>query len=169
MAQYVPTITVDDVISALGAFLTPFLGGAQIVRAQGNRVPMPPAPCVVLTELLQVDLETPVITQDPSNTQALAVTPTRIDVQIDFYGDSAGDQCKAVKGAYRTEYATLQFADGIKPLYCSDGVQNPLITGEQQYASRWTLTASLQYNASVALPQQSAITITPGGPILANP
>ena len=169
MPQYVPTITVDNVIVALGGFLTPFLAGVPIVRGQGNRVPMPTPACVVLTELLQVDLETPVVTQDPANAQALLVTPTRIDVQIDFYGPSAGDQCKAVKGAYRTEYATLQFADGIKPLYCSDGTQNPLITGEQQYASRWTITASLQYNASVALPQQSAIAITPGGPILANP
>lgn len=158
---YLPTLTVDDVIDALGLFLTPFVAGAAIVRAQVNRVPMPRTACVVLTELLQVDLETPVITQDPAGGRALVVTPTRIDVQIDFYGSAAGDQCKAVKGLYRTEYATSQFADGIKPLYCDDGRQTPLITGEQQWESRWTLTASLQYNARIAVPQQSAITLTP--------
>ena len=141
--------------------LRPFVGGATIIRAQANRVPMPLGPCVVLTELLQVDLETPVITPDPTNGRSLVVTPTRMDVQIDFYGPAAGDQCKAVKGIYRTEYATLAFADGVKPLYCDDGRQTPLITGEQQWESRWTLTASLQYNARIALPQQFATVLAP--------
>ena len=169
MAQYLPSITIDNVIDALAAFLSPFLGGATIVRAQVNRVPMPVGACVLLTELLQVDLETPTSTPDPANAQVLITTPTRIDIQIDFYGPSAGDQCKAIKGVFRSDYAPAQFADGIKPLYCTDGTQTPLITGEEQWESRWTLTASLQYNAVIALPQQSAITLTPSAPALANP
>jgi hypothetical protein len=44
-------------------------------------------------------------------------------------------------------------------LYCSDGHQMPLTTGEQQYETRWTLTASLQYNPTVSIPQQSANTL----------
>lgn len=156
---YAASIAVDAVIEALGAFLQPFVGSALIVRAQANRVSPPPDPFVLLTELLQVDLETSTVVSDPANSQVNIAGPTRIDIQVDFYGPLSGDQCKAVKTVYRTAYATAQFPDGIKPLYCSDGNQGPLITAEQQYESRWTLTASLQYNPVVSIPQQSAKTL----------
>lgn len=154
--MYSASITVDNVIDALADFIQPFVGTTPIIRAQVNRVPMPTPGCVVLTELLQVDLEVPTIDNDSVNQENTITGPKRIDVQIDFYGPSAGDWCAAVKGVYRTPYATSQFSDGIKPLYCGDGIQSPLITGEEQWASRWTLTASLQYNPSVIVPQQSA-------------
>ncbi len=48
--MYSVSITVDNVIDALADFLQPFVGTAEIVRAQANRVPMPQGPCVVLTE-----------------------------------------------------------------------------------------------------------------------
>lgn len=168
MPQYVPSIIIDNVIDALKAFLQPFVGTAQIVRGQDNRVPQPLDGDVVLTELLQSDLETPVITDDPTNSQVAVAGPARIDIQIDFYGPSSGDWSKAVKGVFRTYYATAQFPDGIKPLYCSDGIQSPLISGEQQYESRWTLTASLQYNAVVELPQQYANVATVAETIAAD-
>lgn len=154
--MYSASITVDNVIDALADFIQPFVGTADIIRAQVNRVSMPKTPCVVLTELLQVDLETPTIENDSINQQNTIIGPKRFDVQIDFYGPDAGDWCAAVKGVYRTTYAAYQFSDGIKPLYCGDGIQSPLITGEEQWASRWTLTASLQYNPNVVVPQQSA-------------
>ena len=154
--MYTPSIIVDQVIEALAVFIAPLCPGAEIVRAQVNRVPMPPNPCVVLTELLRVGLETPGVVFDATLGQSDIARPSRIDVQIDFYGDNAGDQCGAVETVYRTEYATAQFPDGIKPLYCSDGIQSPMISGEQQWQSRWTLTASMQYNPVVTVPQDSA-------------
>lgn len=153
---YTPTITVDEVIDALADFLQPFCPGAQIVRAQVNRVPQPPSPCVVLTEVLQLDLETPSNTHRNDDDETDISTPTRVDIQVDFYGSQGGDFCRAVKSVFRSEYAPAQFPDGIKPLYCSDGIQAPLVTGERQYESRWTITASLQYNPLVAVPQESA-------------
>lgn len=154
--MYTASITIDNVIDALADFLQPFVGTAEIVRAQSNRVPMPVSPCVVLTELLQVDLETPILDGYGTINQITSKGPKRIDVQIDFYGPAAGDQCAAVKSIYRTPYATSQFPGNIQPLYCSDGIQSPLLTGEEQWQSRWTLTASLQYNPVVTVPQQFA-------------
>ena len=156
MASYVPTITIDSVIDALATFIAPFVRGGEVIRAQANRVPMPTSPCVVLTELFEMDLETPIPLAHPVTNLYSFSAPTRVDIQIDFYGPDAGDHCKAVKQVFRTPYATAQFADGIKPLYCSQGIQSPLITGEQQWESRWTLTATLQYNPVVDVPQQFA-------------
>ena len=153
---YISSIAIDAVIDALKAFIQPFVGTNPVVRGQVNRVPMPLTGFVVLTELLEVDLETPSTQLDSANDQLTITAPTQINVQVDFYGPSAGDQCKAVKTVFRSVYSPAQFPDGIKPLYCSDGLQSPLISGEEQWESRFTITASLQYNPVVVVPQQSA-------------
>ena len=159
MADYVPNIDIDAVIDALRTFVAPFVPGGQIVRAQVNRTPMPSNPCVILTELLQVDLSIPYAEGNIVVETDTLHGPTRIDVQIDFYGALAGSYCKAVKQAIRSSWAYDKFPQNIRPLYTDNGVQSPLITGEQQYESRWTLTVSLQYNPTVAVPQQSANTL----------
>ena len=165
--MYTSSITVDQVIDALADFLAPFAPGAQIVRAQVNRVPMPSNPGIVLTEMLQVDLSVPDTDYQPPVDPAPAIGtatikgPTRIDVQIDFYGAQAGEFCKTVKTAFRSHWGFSHFPANIKPLYTSDGVQSPLLTGEQQYESRWTLTASMQYNPTVTVPQDFADVLVP--------
>lgn len=160
MTPYVPSIVVDAVCGAIGAFLQPFVGAdTPIVRAYDNRVASPKSPYVELTELLQLDLETPSATHDGTNQQTALTSPTHIDVQIDFVGPSAGDQCKAVKGIVRSPYAVAQFPVGIAPLYCDDGHNTTMVTGEQQYDYRWTLTLTCQYNPIVYIPQQSATTL----------
>ena len=156
---YISSIAIDAVIDALKAFIQPFVGTNPVVRGQVNRVPMPLTGFVVLTELLEVDLETPSTQLDSANDQLTITAPTQINVQIDFYGPAAGDQCKAIKTVFRSIYSPAQFPDGIKPLYCSDGLQSPLISGEEQWESRFTITASLQYNPAVVVPQQSADTL----------
>lgn len=141
-----PSITIDNVVNALADFLEPLMpAGTQIVRAQVNRVAMPEPPCIVLIEMGQYDLATTRNTYDII-TGADFQRSTRIDVQIDFYDGQAGEMCNTVKTLLRSSYGPDNFPDNIKPLYCSDGIQAPLITGEEQYEARWTITASMQYN-----------------------
>ncbi len=160
--MYSSSISVDQVIDALADFLTPFVSGAQIVRGQVNRVALPANPSIVLTELLQADLSVPATEYQPPTDPIPAIGtatiygPARIDVQIDFYGAQAGEFCKTAKTAFRSQWGFAHFPTGIKPLYTSDGFQAPLTTGEQQYESRWTLTASMQYNPTVTVPQEFA-------------
>ena len=159
--MYSSSITVDQVIDALADFLAPFVPAAQIVRAQVNRVPMPSNPGIVLTELNQVDLSVPDTEYQPDDSTATIKGPTRIDVQIDFYGEQASEFCKTVKTAFRSHWGFSHFPANIKPLYTSDGIQAPLVTGEQQYERRWTLTVSLQYNPIVTVPQDFADVLAP--------
>lgn len=172
--MYSASITVDQVVDALKTFLTPFMPGAAIVRGQVNRVALPSNPCAVLTELLQVDLSVP-HTEYQEPTEPIPATgtatiygPSRIDIQIDFYGSQAGEFCKTVKTAFRSYWGFEHFPVNIKPLYTSDGIQSPLLTGEQQYESRWTLTVSMQYNPTITVPQEFAEETIPNPPIQAD-
>lgn len=165
--MYAINVVIDDVIDALGDFLEPFVGeSVEIIRGQVNRTPPPVAAYVELTELLSVDLAIPYqeCADDPENPED-SVTwltgRTRIDVQVDFYGPSSGDWCRAVQNAFRTGYGFDSFPDTMKPLYTTDGFQHPWNTAEQQSVTRWTLTASIQYNPKADAPQQFADTLTP--------
>ncbi len=154
--QYISSIAIDTVIEALGAFIQPFVGTTQIIRAQANRVAMPVGAFVELTEISSIDLEVPRQWYDGANAQKDIIGPKRIMIQSDFYGESSGDWCAAVKTVWRTSYATEQFAAGIAPLYCDDGREVPLVTGEEQYERRWELNMMLQYNPVICVPLQSA-------------
>lgn len=154
--MYTNSITVDAVIDALGNFLEPFVGDSEIIRGQVNRVSPPAGEFVELTDITSVDLSVPAVTYRPDDNEADITGPARIEIQVDFYGPNAGDYCKSAKAAFRTSWGFEQFPAGIKPLYMSDGIQAPLITGEKQYESRWTSTASLQYNPIITVPQEFA-------------
>ena len=156
-----PNLTVDNVMDALGVILAFFLPPGNVARGDVNRVSMPPAPCAILTEIGQADIETPSTTYQPSAVTAIILGPVRIDIQIDFYGETAGDLCKTVKSAFRSLWGCDRFPANIQPLYTSDGQQAPLTTGEQQYERRWILTVSLQYDPSIIVPQQFADAATP--------
>lgn len=153
---YSPSQTVDAVIDALGAFIQPFIGSAQIIRAQVNRVAPPIGSFVELTEILQSDIEYPRGWYDTILLQRNIIGPKRIVVQADFYGSQSGDWCATVKTVFRSIYGASQFPAGIAPLYTDEGHEAPLMTGEQQYERRWILSCSLQFNPIVIVPQQSA-------------
>lgn len=155
-AQYMASITVDSVIEQLGAFIQPFVGGAQIVRAEVNRVAPPNGSFVELTELGQTDLSYPRMWYSDTSLQTNIVGPKCLTVQADFYGPLSGDWCAAVKQAFRSAYGARQFSAGVAPLYTDDGRQAPLVSGEQQYIRRWVLTMALQYNPVIVMDWQSA-------------
>jgi hypothetical protein len=172
--MYSVNTTIDDIIDALVDFLTPFLpDNLAIVRAQVNRVPPPGVQFVKLTEIINTDLSVPYLLyapiEDTTEISTNIVGPTRLDVQIDFYGESSGDWCRTIQNVVRCGYGFDNFPSNIKPLYTSDGTQTPLITGEEQYLSRWTLTLSVQYNPMVELPQESATEVVANPVLLANP
>lgn len=158
---FTSSITIDEVMDILGPFVEKFVPGGQVVRAQVNRVPLPGNPCAVLTEMLQVDLQVPYSDYQPEDAQATINGPKRFDIQIDFYGEQAGEFCSAFKTAFRSNWGCDQFPKNIQPLYTGDGMQTPLITGEEQYEARWTITASLQYNPVITVPQDFADVLVP--------
>lgn len=158
MADYANDITVNDIMDALAGLIRNFVGTAQIVRGQANRVAYPKAPFVMLTELRNADLQVPHVEYDFSigADSATVKNAQKFNVQIDFYASNAGDMCSVVTSALRSSWGWEQFPANIRPLYTHDGIQSPLITGEQQYANRWILNTALQYNPKFTAPQQYA-------------
>lgn len=152
MTLFVPSISVDQVIDAVGDFVGLFSTAPQI-RGNVNRVPMPSSSFIVLTEIASIPLNKPI--EIYGEATGTLNEHTRIDVQIDFYGWELSETAKAIHSAFRTIWAVDNMPEWVTPLYCSDPRKIPIISAEEQYEQRWTMTATFQYNPDVIVPQDS--------------
>lgn len=150
--------TVDNIIDVLADYLEPLAG--LCIQAQANRVPMPKGQFCVLTPLRFPRLST---TREVKGDTGDAATSTtgytevrQADIQVDFYGENAGDRAIAVETTFASDYAwsKIKSLDArLAPLYSSPAIQAPMINAEDQWEERYLLTLSLQVHITVSLPQ----------------
>lgn len=150
--------TIDNIIDVLADFVDPICGKAQ--QAQANRVPMPKDPFCILTPLRFPRLSTTRdIKQDTGNpaTSAMGYTEVRqADIQIDIYGDNAGDRAIALETVFTSGYGYEKIKaldERLAPLYSSAAIQAPMINAEKQWQERYIITLSLQAHITVSFPQ----------------
>lgn len=158
-------IVPDDLFTVMRAFIQSLLPGPpEVFQGLGNRVSMPTGDAfVVMTGVLQQRLRTNV--DDTAATGSPTPAPgtlslnagLRFDMQLDFYGPLSGSWSALLAAALRDPLGCDALAPACQPLYADDIRMVPLITGEEQYLERWTLTAVLQYNPTVTLPQQYSV------------
>lgn len=160
-------MNIDAAVVAIADFLQPLMPvGTQIVRGQVNDVPAPLPPSIVITEVGQPQYTTTrkqPITVDGTQTY---VMPVQLRFQLDFYGWSGGEMSNITTTMIRSIYPEGRFPEGVKPLYCTDAFQSPLMTGEKQFEARWTQELYVQYNAPVTVAQESFNTV---GEVIADP
>lgn len=150
--------TIDNIIDVLADFVEPICGKAQ--QAQANRVPMPKDPFCILTPLRLTRLSTTRdIKQDTGSpsTSAMGYTEVRqADIQVDIYGQGAGDRAIALETVFTSGYAYDKIKaldDRLAPLYSSAAIQAPMINAESQWQERYIVTLSLQAHITVSFPQ----------------
>ena len=104
-----------------------------------------------------------VASQKMASGSAILTQPIDFSLQIDIHSSSltfAADMARAVTTAFRDINASTWFIDNyggpITPLYADDPRQVPFINDQNQFESRWVITAHLQVNVSVFVPQQFA-------------
>lgn len=153
-------ITDQQVFAALRTFLLSILPNkTEVVQAQDNRVSMPKGGFVTMNNIGMERLSTNIDSYQ-SNTQGKQIlTPTKFNIQLDFYGDNSPQWASQVQALFRDEYATSMFPPNIQPLFADNPVQIPLIDSEKQYEQRWKLVASLQYNPIMSVLQQSMLDV----------
>lgn len=158
---------ISAAIVAVAAFLQPLMPvGTQIVRGQTNDVPPPLPPSIVITEVGKPEYTTTRMKLDSNAGTMSYEMPIKLRLQMDFYGNDGGEMSGIATTMLRSLYPEDKFPDGVAPLYCTDGIQAPLTTGEKQYEARWTMELYVQYNAPVIVAQESFNVV---GEVIADP
>ncbi|SDR17653.1 phage neck terminator protein [Paraburkholderia tuberum] len=173
MPAIAPSITEDQIVVALGAYLHSLVD-CEVVRGQGNRVPLPDGPCIVVTPLRQDPLATNVSTYDPNAQTRTVRRSTEWRAQLDCYGAGSSERAAVITTLFRDIYACEFFADqltGVQPLYATAARQGPIVGGSKQYEDRWTFEIVMQINPEVTLQQDFAVELeigTAGNPVTAE-
>lgn len=92
------------------------------------------------------------------------VQPTQITVQVDVHGPNSSDNAQVISTLFRDAY-TFDALGGnagiICPLYADDPKEVPFMNAEQQFETRWIVTALFQANQTVTVTgQQFATQVT---------
>lgn len=151
------TVNVAQDYNPGGAVLGPY--EAEVIQGLGNRATLPVGPFIAMTAILTKRLATNQDSYvDPvSSIGTRAVQQSmQVDVQLDFYGPKAGDWAVMATTLLRDDYGCDALAPVAAPLHADDAMQAPFVSGEEQYVSRWIVTASLAYNPVTTIPQQFA-------------
>lgn len=150
--------TIDNIIDTLADFVEPICGKVQ--QAQVDRVPMPKGEFCIMTPLRFTRLSTTRdIKQDTGNPADSAMGYTEVrqaDIQIDIYGDKAGDRAIALETVFTSGYGYEKIKaldERLSPLYSSAAIQAPMINAESQWQERYIITLSLQAHITVSFPQ----------------
>lgn len=149
--DYVLSTNVATVTSQLMA------SGVPVIQELDNRVPMPEGGFVLMDCISKTRLGTGTMTYEDDVTETSTKYNQSIDyvIQLDFYGDNAGDWVAAVSTLWRSPQACEYLrGSGIQPLYHDDAKQISFVDGENQYQHRWILDVHLQYTPTVTTSQQ---------------
>lgn len=161
------SITVQQLVQRIAGYLTDATNGilpalTPVLPGPINRAAQPAVDHLIMTPIHRRRLRTNVeVDVDPFPTPGgftAIETGTAVTFQMDFYGASAAEWAAALVAVWRSEYAVRGLAPECAPLYADEGRMIPLVTGEEQYLTRWTLSAVVQYNPVTAQPQQFADT-----------
>jgi len=147
----------DYIFAAVRAFLLGVLpSGVEVVKANDNSVPMPSGPFVSMMpgrmERLSTNIQQYTDLGTNPGTKGV-MTPTKISVQLDFYGAHSQDYAIITGNLFRDDYAIGAFPPDVTPLYAHDPVQMPLVTGEETYLQRWKMDIYLHINPVVSVSQ----------------
>lgn len=147
----------SQVLARLRTFLLAVVAeGVEVLQGNDNRVPMPLGEFVVMGPPRATNMSAPKVSYDAERGEQVITQPMRYSVQLDCYGPGSAATATMISTLLRTEYAVDMLSPVVAPLYASDPQEMPLVNGEQQYEERWMFSAELQYNPSIAVPQQFA-------------
>lgn len=152
-----PTPNLDAVFTKVRAFVLAVApSGTPVLRGPLNRVPQPTVDHVIITPLFHKRLRTNVHTDDPLNDLQSVEQGTQVHIQADCYGSSSGDLSQALSTLWRDEFGVSVLSPEAVPLYTDTARMVPLVTGEEQFLERFTLTLILQWNPAIVIAQEYA-------------
>ena len=149
-----PDIQDRAVFTALRNFLSVLFPDIEIVQTQQNRAPPPPRAFIAMSNVGKRRLATNIRTYTDTEEKKTQnnIMPTEYTIQVDFYGSGSGERVQTFCTLFFDYYACDSFPPNVRPLYVTDPIQIPLVSGDKQFVERWKTEAKIQINPVVSVP-----------------
>lgn len=143
-------LTENEIIDLLADFLEPIVG--KCLGAYANRVPMDNEQFAMLSPLRYIRHTTTKASRLSDTTEGLSEV-RQLDVQVDIYGENAGDRAVALETVWASDYAYRNTDERIAPLYSSAAMRSPFVDESRQWLERYTITLSMQVHITITVGQ----------------
>lgn len=143
-------LTENEIIDLLADFLEPIVG--KCLGSYANRVPMEDGQFAMLSPLRYIRHTTTKATRLSDTTEGLSEV-RQLDVQVDIYGENAGDRAVALETVWASDYAYRNTDERIAPLYSSAAMRSPFVDESRQWIERYTITLSMQVHITITVGQ----------------
>lgn len=150
-------VTLDNIYGAIAAYLTSVTGlsGTQIQRAYQDNIPTPfPYPFVYITVRNNRRNATNEHAYDTTNNKVGISASKILDVQLDFYGQTAMNLAQIVENTFRDDAGVTAFENtGIVPLYCDEALMSANTDEKGNFMVRVTQTLHFNMHPVVSTAQ----------------
>lgn len=152
-----------DMQEAVGQWLMAYLpAGFDVIMGQQNQTPSPLNPYVAMEIISKRRLATN--SSEYSSGYRIITTPTEIVLQINAFGNGAGDAVQLIKTLWR-DSSSVEFMASIQaeitPLYADEPTQSPFTNAEANYEDLWHIDIHFQVNITAMLPQDFSSSAVP--------
>lgn len=141
-------ISHDDLYADVRAYLLGVFPGFEVIQGYSNNVPLPQGSFVLLNIIHESDLSTNATWYDIDTQSAYVSRTVEVMMQIDFYGERAGEAARIFTNLWRDFHAAERLAK-CKPLFCDNPKYMPITNERADYEQRWMVTAYLNYNPTI--------------------
>lgn len=148
-------LTDSDIFTALRARFADLLGvNIEIVQCQYNDVPLPRGDFVVINSLSKSQMSFPVTEYDGELEEKAITQPIECGFQVDFLGTKASEWAVIAQGIFSSQFANEGMPDSVRILFATEFRQIAFINEASQYEQRFTGEVVVQYNPTIAMPQE---------------
>ena len=139
------TVNHADIYTEVRAYLLGLFSCPPETVIQGYQEEGLPQNAVVMNILFEHGLDVSANYYDPFLEITTVQQSVEITMQLDFYGEEAGNRAREVSNLWKNHYTTAALTK-CQPLYSKDPQRMPIVNEKSQYEDRWSVDVLLQYN-----------------------
>lgn len=141
-------VTQAEIYKDVRRYLLGLFPDCEVIQGYSNNVPLPNAPFILMNIIRESEMNTQINEWKPLDGLADVTRSIEVAMQLDFYGVDSGRNVRVFSTLWR-DYHACERLEVCQPLYADEARYIPLTNEEQEFEARWSITASLTYNATV--------------------
>lgn len=145
MATAPHALTIKDCYISIRSFILGLID-TEVIRGYQNNASVKTGGFITMNVLFSERLATNVTrTKGIGNDTKDSRQDSKIAIQLDFYGELSSSWAQIISTMWRDEYAVNAMKDTLAPLHTDTARMIPIVSAENQYNERWTLTVYAHY------------------------
>lgn len=146
-------INYDNIYSDIRKYLLSVFPECEVIRGYSNNTPLPADDFILMNIINETELNTSINEYDRENEEKNITKSIEMQMQVDFFGDLAGERARTFSNLWR-DFDACEHLEYCKPLYCDNVVYVNFVNEQSNFEDKYSVTIHLTYNTTVTRKQE---------------